>query len=267
MGTGAETVGGRIRRLRQQRGLTQRDLAGPGLSYAYVSRIEGGHRQPSLRVIRLLASKAGSLAGVIRDRCRGSQERELRLSEAELELRLVRDLNGAEAALKELIAEQTADATQARARAALGILAARRGDNAAAVRELEAAARSEYLRPDRRLDLYETLAAAHVALGQPRRAVEVLETCLEAVDRHTPDDLTLQVRYRTFLGTTFSAMGELSRARRVLAEATELGEGLVVSSARVVLYWSLARVAWMQADADGALSYIGRAHRAPRSLR
>jgi Trp operon repressor len=33
-----ETVGERIRRLREERGLSQRELAEPGVSYAYLSR-------------------------------------------------------------------------------------------------------------------------------------------------------------------------------------------------------------------------------------
>ena len=54
-----ESIGQRLRRLRLEKGLSQRELAGPGVSYAYVSRIEGGQRRPSLRAIRVLARKLG----------------------------------------------------------------------------------------------------------------------------------------------------------------------------------------------------------------
>src|SRR5919201_6448004 len=37
-----ETVGQRIRRLRLSRGLSQRAISAPGVSYAYISRIENG---------------------------------------------------------------------------------------------------------------------------------------------------------------------------------------------------------------------------------
>ena len=47
-----ETVGARIRRLRISRGLSQRDISGPGVSYAYISRIENGQRLPSVRALR-----------------------------------------------------------------------------------------------------------------------------------------------------------------------------------------------------------------------
>jgi transcriptional regulator with XRE-family HTH domain len=39
-------VGARINALRLERGLSQRDLAAPRLSYAYVSRIEAGRANP-----------------------------------------------------------------------------------------------------------------------------------------------------------------------------------------------------------------------------
>lgn len=55
-------IGTRLRRLRVERGLSQRDLASPGVSYAYISRIEAGTRQPSLTALRKLAAKLGVTA-------------------------------------------------------------------------------------------------------------------------------------------------------------------------------------------------------------
>jgi transcriptional regulator with XRE-family HTH domain len=54
-----ETIGVRLRRLRTERDLSQRELAEPGVSYAYISRIEAGTRQPSVKALRKLASKLG----------------------------------------------------------------------------------------------------------------------------------------------------------------------------------------------------------------
>jgi transcriptional regulator with XRE-family HTH domain len=54
---GVETVGERLRRLRTERRLSQRELSEPGVSYAYISRIEAGTRQPSVRALRKLAVK------------------------------------------------------------------------------------------------------------------------------------------------------------------------------------------------------------------
>ena len=52
-------MGQRIRRLRLDRGMSQRELAEPGVSYAYLSRIEAGQRAPSLKALRIVARKLG----------------------------------------------------------------------------------------------------------------------------------------------------------------------------------------------------------------
>jgi transcriptional regulator with XRE-family HTH domain len=53
----AETIGERLRRLRVAAGFSQRDLAAPGVSYAYISRIEAGTRRPSVKALRRLAER------------------------------------------------------------------------------------------------------------------------------------------------------------------------------------------------------------------
>lgn len=46
-----KTVGPRIRSTRTELGLSQRDISLPGTSYAYISRIESGARNPSLEAL------------------------------------------------------------------------------------------------------------------------------------------------------------------------------------------------------------------------
>src|SRR6476619_2754091 len=93
-----ESVGARLKRLRLQRGLSQRDLSSPGVSYAYISRIEAGARTPSVKALRKLSQKLGVSVEYLetgRD-IRDVDERELRLTDAELELRLEGDTREAE---------------------------------------------------------------------------------------------------------------------------------------------------------------------------
>jgi transcriptional regulator with XRE-family HTH domain len=54
---GRETLGERVRRRRLELGLTQRELSEPGISYAYISRVEAGARTPSVKALRKLAPK------------------------------------------------------------------------------------------------------------------------------------------------------------------------------------------------------------------
>ena len=51
------TVGERIRQRRLELSLSQRDLAAPGVSYAYISRLEANARTPSVRALRAIAPK------------------------------------------------------------------------------------------------------------------------------------------------------------------------------------------------------------------
>lgn len=52
-------VGARVLQARVAAGLSQRALAFPGCSAAYVSRMERGERVPSLQVIRVISEKTG----------------------------------------------------------------------------------------------------------------------------------------------------------------------------------------------------------------
>src|SRR5512137_3066689 len=88
-----ETIGQRLKRLRLDRGFSQRELSGPGVSYAYISRIEAGTRQPSVKALRMLARKLGCSPEYLETgfELAHSEQRELRLADAELELRLGRN--------------------------------------------------------------------------------------------------------------------------------------------------------------------------------
>jgi transcriptional regulator with XRE-family HTH domain len=53
------SIGDRIRQRRLELGLSQRELASEGVSYAYISRLEANARRPSIRALRQLAPKLG----------------------------------------------------------------------------------------------------------------------------------------------------------------------------------------------------------------
>jgi len=52
-------VGERLKAARLESGLSQRQLAFPGCSPAYISRIEAGDRIPSLQLLRELGKRLG----------------------------------------------------------------------------------------------------------------------------------------------------------------------------------------------------------------
>lgn len=53
-------VGQRLRALRTEKDLSQRDLASRGISYAYISRLEAGTRTPSLSALIELGDRLGT---------------------------------------------------------------------------------------------------------------------------------------------------------------------------------------------------------------
>src|SRR5689334_3118588 len=101
-----ETIGQRLKRLRLERGFSQRELAAPGVSYAYISRIEAGTRQPSVKALRKLASKLGVSADYLEtgSDLDAAAARELRLTDLELAVRLG-ESEGAQSGLEQLAAE------------------------------------------------------------------------------------------------------------------------------------------------------------------
>jgi transcriptional regulator with XRE-family HTH domain len=257
-----ESVGQRIRRLRLERGLSQRQLGTPGVSYAYVSRIENGDRKPSLKALRKIASKLDVDVEYLEtgNPVSAGAERELRLRDAELELRLGGDLERVEEVLRALLAEEgLGEHLETRVRATLGTLLARRGENEEARRQLEAVTASKAVRPETRPDVFEVLATVYAATRSEQLGVDLLQRCIAAVDE---DDryMTQRVRFRTFLAQVFSSTGALDRARDVLDEAMGLAERLVRPQDRITLYWTGARIEWMEAhNADAALTFTGRA--------
>ena len=259
-----ETIGQRIRRLRKHLGLTQRDISGPGLSFAYISRIEAGRRSPSPRALGLLARRLGVPPGYLAtgSRVPGHLLRERRLADAELELRLDRDVERAEGVFR-----SEADSTSglvhdevltARAHAGLGLLAGRRSRWRDAIRHLEAATGSGYLDPVARPDLYEALGAAYTAFGAPGKAVELFERCAARVRERAPGDTALAVRYLTHVALAASSAGDPECVRDALTEATRRAGEAELPQARVALYWALAISEWNEDRSRSARTYAER---------
>lgn len=259
-----ETIGARLRRLRQERGLSQRELASPGVSYAYISRIEAGSRQPSVKALRRLAAKLNVTPEYLEtgSDLDAAESRELRLADAELAIRLGERVE-AESALGEILedavrAGDVANAT--RARTALAFIHEDRGDHKIAVRLFEQAIEADRPSAADHLDVYITLARAYDRSGAPERAVELLCRCIEEVRDIEPYDVAAEVRYATVLSNALSDTGDLGRAGEVLGSALDRARASADDPyMRVRLHWSLARLAEMEGKSASALHQMRRA--------
>jgi transcriptional regulator with XRE-family HTH domain len=259
-----EPIGVRLRRLRRERGLSQRELASPGVSYAYISRIEAGTRRPSVKALRMLARKLGVSPEYLEtgSELRDVDERELRLTDAELRLRVGGEPEAARAAFSSLLTEAT-DAgdlpSATRARIGLGLATAQLGDHAEAARLLQDAIDFGGSRPTDRPDVYSTLARAYAAVGASERAIDLLEQCLTQIERDDPDNIGAYVRFAGYLSAALTDSGNLERAGNVLTEALARAEEDLDPYTRIRLYWSVARLAESEGRSTRALEFARRA--------
>lgn len=257
-----ETIGQRLKRLRLERGLSQRELAAPGVSYAYISRIEAGTRQPSVKALRRLATNLGVTADYLET---GSQlgpdeERELRLADLELAVRLG-DATAVEEPLIAILDEslRAADATSAlRARASLATIAMEKADWARAAQLLESAVDGLLFAPVDLYDIYARLGHAYAASGRPQDAVELYERCLSGVS-DAGGDAGLEARYAALLSCALSDMGDVTRAEQVVDAVLSRLDETVDPYMRVRLYWSMARLAHAEGRPSVALGNIRKA--------
>jgi len=220
-----ETIGRRLRRLRRERGLAQRELTGPGVSHAYVSRIEADLRTPSVKAIRKLAAKLGVSPDYLE---RGldvdvAEERELRVLNCELALRFGGDATEAERTLSEAAEEASRDGDTpglTRTMISLGDLALARGDHEQALRCFEQALVSDKVSPASHPQLYTDTAFCHNELGLPGRAESFLSDAIERLENEAPGSASLRARLELALGLTLIDLGRDTEANDLLASAT-----------------------------------------------
>lgn len=79
---GQETLGERIRRLRQVRGMSLAKVSGGDFSRAFLNQVELGRSQPSTRVLRVIAGRLGTEVDYLLEGRLPSLDRELSLERA-----------------------------------------------------------------------------------------------------------------------------------------------------------------------------------------
>ena len=244
--------------------MSQRELAGPGVSYAYISRIEAGQRRPSVKAIRTLARKLGISAQYLEtgSMTTSEEDREMRLADAELRLRLGDDFAAAEDSLREVLEEaRTVGDHEAatRAEVALGFAAARAGRHGDAADHLERAIEAPTVKPLTQPDVFVTLGSAYLALDRPEQAARLYEECLEELAGDDSADPSARIRFATHLSYALSNLGRFAEARELLNDLAAESRASLDPYARIRLYWSLARLAAMQGHAQTGLRHLRRA--------
>jgi transcriptional regulator with XRE-family HTH domain len=261
-----ESVRARLRRLRIERGLTQSDLAAAaGVSPGQLSRVESGSRRATVpflrkaaRALRVSASYLETGAALPED-----ASRDLRLTDAELELRLATDGGQAEATFRALLAEavEAGDAdAELRARIGLGLAAAHHGAYADVVARLERAVDDPRVTPQTHPDVYASLGHAYVETSVADRAIALFRGALELLDAAGPDLAPAFVRFSVYLSAALADAGAYDEAQQVIDEAVKRAELPAPDPyTRVRLEWSQARLASARGDTSLAATSIRRA--------
>ncbi|MER7738616.1 tetratricopeptide repeat protein [Streptomyces sp. NPDC096538] len=263
------TIGRRVQRLRVARGLTQKQLAEPVYTPAYVSTLEAGRVRPSDDALRHLAERLEVEFDELATgrSARRVTELRLRLTEAQRSLAL----GEAEAAVEQytaLLAEADAQGLpEEQAAALLGL-----GECALDTGELEAGRRYFEQAEERladaplpaRVPALRGRAVAHYLAGELRYAVYLLETAIDELNRgglHDPDALLLL--YASVIGP-YMDMGAHARAAQAaefaLTLAPQSGDPALVAR----MHRSVARTLLAEgrlAEADASLAKAAELYR------
>jgi tetratricopeptide (TPR) repeat protein len=249
-------VGERLREARERAGLTQRDLAFPGCSPAYISRIESGDRIPSLQLLRELGRRLNVSEDYLATGANRAAPDDPRLIEAELCVRLG-EADQAQQLYTDVLEAPWRKDDQAQAHAGLGELAYLAGEPREAITRIERALAIWGDQPSDRPSLAETLGRSKVLLGRVDEAVAIFESCLSAAESR--QDTIEQLRAAVLLANALVDSGDFERAANILAEKVASAEAARDPLLRARLYWSQSRLYGMQNDSQRAVRYARRA--------
>ncbi|CAL9302700.1 hypothetical protein SUDANB148_03540 [Streptomyces sp. SudanB148_2056] len=263
------TIGRRVQQLRVARGLTQKQLAEPVYTPAYISTLEAGRVRPSDDALRHLAERLGVEFDELATgrSARQVTEMRLRLTEAQRVLAV----GEAESAVEQytaLLAEAEAQELpeeQAAALLGLGECALDTGELVDGRRYFEEAEERLADAPlPARVPALRGRAVAHYLAGELRYAVYLLESTIDELNRgglHDPDALLLL--YASVIGP-YMDMGAHARAAQAaefaLALAPQSGDPALVAR----MHRSVARTLLAEgrlAEADASLAKAAELYR------
>jgi tetratricopeptide (TPR) repeat protein len=258
------SLGTRLRRLRIERGMTQRELADPLYTHAYVSTIEAGRRQPSAAALDHFASKldiapSELLTGTPADL---PARLEMRLQETRVTVS-TGDLAGAEREFSRIRREALAHKlTRLAARAEQGsaLCAERRGKLEDAIERYERA--EELLRgepPTARVDAVVGKARCFQFLGDTRYSTYLLESLLESLQRQELTDPSALLALHAPLVSVYFEGGLYKKAAESAAEAMRLAPHVDEPFRLAVMSVNVARVYLQRGLVEEAMASLQRA--------
>ncbi|MEU6311013.1 helix-turn-helix transcriptional regulator [Streptomyces sp. NPDC047014] len=255
-------IGRRVQRMRVERGLTQKQLAHPSYTSAYVSTLEAGKVRPSETALRFLATRLETSYEELATGRPAHLATELRLALTDAQRTLATGAADEAAACYRRLLAQAEElglaAEQAQARLGLGDCALESGELPDAIAHFEEAERLLAAEPlPARARPIRGRAVAHLLSGELRYACYLLESAIDELGASglaDPDALVLL--YAAAIGP-YMDMGAHARAAHAaelaLALAPRVGDPALVAG----MHRQVARTFLAEgriADADASLA-------------
>jgi transcriptional regulator with XRE-family HTH domain len=249
-----KAVGQRLREARERAGLSQRQLAFPGCTAAYISRLEAGARVPSLQMINQLAARLDVSGQWLATGVEAEVVVPADLVDAEVALRLG-EVAEAETLYRAHL--QEGDPSRGAALAGLGQIAYRNDRVADAISFLEDALRARNRRMLADPGAVDTLGRCYAQSGSLDAAIALFASALD--EARAADAKLEELRFSVLLANAHIDAANFGDAQAVLARVIQIADeiGDPVASAR--LYWSQSRLHSMRREPELAGRYARRA--------
>lgn len=244
-------LGARLRAARADAGLTQIELAFPGCSAGYISRIEGGERVPSLQVLRELSHRVGVSESFLRTGREATLVGSSELLDAEIALRMG-ELDRARELYAGALEEVRTDTARSEVLEGLGHIASQEGECREAIDLFEEALRLTGHGPGDRPRLAEALGRTFATLGELAPAIALFRECLEHFEGGDP---VQYVRFACLLSYALTDAGDFAEAERIVAKALGRGREVADPYSRSRIYWSQSRLLMERGKSDLAERY------------
>jgi tetratricopeptide (TPR) repeat protein len=250
-----KATGERLREARRRSGLSQRELAFPGCTAAYISRIEAGDRIASLQVLRELGRRLGVSADYLAS---GSEPEDATsaLRDSELAIRL-EDPSVAKEQLNLTLESSDEPPSRARALAGLGQLAFEAGNHEAAIERFQEAMATWPPLENEDPSVADSLGRSLAHTSRYEEAISVFERHLAVAEER--DDLIETIRFSVLLANTLTDRGRFGHAEELLGHALALAERSNDPLTKAQLWWAQSRLHAMQKDSDRAERYASLA--------
>ena len=261
----------RLKKLRLAKGLTQKELAEPHYTHAYVSTIEAGRRQPSRSALEHFADRLGVDVEELRTGRPPDLEAKLDLAlhEARQDTSAGR-YDEAETKLKQIAKDSRRYELyrlEARARYASGLVLERRGRLQEAIEVYEEAEGMLEGAPlITSVDPLAGRARCLQMLGETRYGIHLLESRVDLLHRQKLTDPAALVRLWSSLAFLYMASGLYGRASEAAAQALQLAPRVRDHEQLANMHMNVARVLLAEGRIADAEESLKRAEEMYRSL-